>query len=213
MPIRVFYDEGMNSPPKVFLSATNGGGSALFLDLNPQFKELRFAKEETVTWKATDGHEMQGGLYLPPDYKPGYHYPLVIQTHGFAPNKFWIDGPWSSASAAQPLAGKGIVVLQVGHGKDYADYRSTPMEAQREMTAYEGAIDYLDSRGIIDRNRVGIIGFSRSAYHVAYTLTHSKYRFVAATLADGFNGGYFNFLVFPNATAELNAVNGGTALR
>jgi len=75
------------------------------------------------------------------------------------------------------------------------------------MAAFEGAIDELDRRGLIDRDRVGIIGFSRTAFHVAYTLTHSKYRFRAATMADGFEGGYLNYLLWRIADSE--GVNGG----
>jgi dipeptidyl aminopeptidase/acylaminoacyl peptidase len=30
------------------------------------------------------------------------------------------------------------------------------------MASYEGLIDYLDDLGVIDRSRVGIIGFSRT---------------------------------------------------
>lgn len=75
------------------------------------------------------------------------------------------------------------------------------------MAAYEGAIDYLDRRGLIDRNRVGIIGFSRTVFKVGYTLTHSSYNFAAATLADGVDGGYVNYILFQGADSA--GVNGG----
>jgi hypothetical protein len=75
------------------------------------------------------------------------------------------------------------------------------------MAAYEGAIEYLDGRGLIDRERVGIVGFSRTVYYLEYALTHSTYRFVAAYLADGVDGGYMNYLLFPDVDYEL--VNGG----
>jgi len=211
-PLEVTYEEGMNTPPKLFVFDRGSLNKSLLLDLNPQFKKLHFAREEAIDWKATDGHQVEGGLYLPPGYSPGKQYPLVIQTHAFDPRKFWIDGPWSSAFAAQPLAAKGIIVLQIGHSKNKQEdreYRSTQMEGARQMASYEGAIDYLEGRGLIDRNRVGIIGFSRTAYHVAYTLTHSKYKFAAATLADGFDGGYFNYVAFSNVAVDDAAVNGG----
>ena len=38
------------------------------------------------------------------------------------------------------------------------------------MAAFESAIDYLDRRGLIDRNRVGITGFSRTYWYVTYTV-------------------------------------------
>src|SRR5262249_32943752 len=143
-----------------------------------------------------DGHEVGGGLYFPRNFDPQRRYPLVIQTHGFNPEKFWIDGPWSSAFAAQPLASEGFVVLQVGRAVE-AKYDADPgMEGPRSMAAYEGAVDYLDSRGLIDRNRVGIIGFSRTVLHVGYALTHSKYRFSAAMLVDGIDAGYFQYIAF-----------------
>jgi dipeptidyl aminopeptidase/acylaminoacyl peptidase len=199
--------QGMNTPPKLWLTEPTSGRKEMLLDPNPQFSELCFAQESKVEWKATDGHPMTGGLYMPPDYTAGHRYPLVIQTHAFDPDKFWIDGPWHSAYAAQALAARGIVVLQMGY--DHVGH-TTPEEAPRAMAAIEGAINALDQQGIIDPGRVGIIGFSRSVYHVAYTLTHSKYHFAAATLADGVDGDYFQSVAFGATAAPFgDAVNGG----
>ncbi len=210
-PLDVTLTEDVNTPPKILVSEERNHRGALLFDLNPQFGRLQFGKVAAVRWKATDGHEVVGGLYLPPDYIPGKRYPLVIQTHGFNKDRFWIDGPWSSAFAAQPLASNGFVVLQVGGSSDPTEdrsYSNTPQEAPRQMAAYEGAIDYLDGRGLIDRSRAGIIGFSRTVFYVEYTLTHSKYRFAAATLADGFDGGYVNSVLWEMQT-DYGLVNGG----
>src|SRR6266853_1510044 len=84
---------------------------------------------------------------------------------------------------------------------------NTPRKAPFAMTEFEGAIDYLDGRGLIDRNRVGITGFSRTFFHVAYTLTHSKYRFSAAILTDGVDAGYFQYIVF--GSGDIVPLNGG----
>lgn len=205
VPLRVSYEEDMNVPPKIVVSNPETHQRAVLIDLNPQFAGLAFGAEEEVTWKAKDGHEVSGGLYLPPDYKPGVRYPLIIQTHGFMPKKFWIDGPWNSAFAAQPLASRGFVVLQVGNSTDPMDdhkYVNTPHEADRQQATYEGAIDFLNEKGLIDESKVGIIGFSRTVYYVAHTLTHSKYHFVAVTLADGIDGGYFQYRAYPSSVDE-----------
>jgi hypothetical protein len=192
--INVTLEEDLNTPPAIFISPQESQGKkSLLLDLNPQFSELDLGHVEIVSWKGSDGTESQGGLYMPPNYVAGKRYPLVIQTHGFVPEmRFSMDGlnDWASAFAARPLAASGFVVLQTPM---YA--YNTPQEGPREMARYEGAIDYLDKRGLIDRNRVGIAGFSRTVFHVAYSLTHSEYRFGAATLVDGFDGGYLQYLV------------------
>ncbi len=208
----VTLEQDLNSPPRIFVSDPAHQKKQLFWDLNPQFRDLEFGKVERVTWLAKDGHEVEGGLYYPPHYKPGTRYPVVLQTHGFSKEEFWINGPWNSAFAAQPLAARDILVLQIGYatekGSDARAWR-TPAEAPRQMGVYEGAIDYLDGRKLIDRARVGIIGFSRTVYSVEYTLTHSSYHFAAATAADGFDGGYVQYLVNPYSKRDWMTVNGG----
>jgi dipeptidyl aminopeptidase/acylaminoacyl peptidase len=211
----VTLEENINTPPRIYVTDLKTEQKSLVLDLNPQFADLDFGKVESVSWKATDGHEVVGGLYFPRDFDPQKRYPLVIQTHGFNPERFWIDGPWSSAFAAQPLASAGFVVLQVGVAKDgdEAKYVNTEMEGPRAMAAYEGAISYLDARGIVDCDRVGVIGFSRTVFTVGYTLTHSKYRFSTATLVDGIDAGYFQYIAFSSSFAalseEFEQINGG----
>ena len=209
--IRLMLEEDSNTPPKIHATDAGGLKRALLLNLNPQLDDLSLGKVEEIRWKATDGHPVSGGLYLPPDYDPAKRYPLVIQTHGFDKMRFKMDGPWGSAFAARPLAAQGMAVLQVGGSEESADVQrailNTPREAPYQMAEFEGAIDYLDGKGLIDRNRVGIVGFSRTVYYVEYALTHSKYPFAAAIVADGINGGYFSYVEFPSGGYEL--LNGG----
>lgn len=154
------------------------------------------------------GNEVEGGLYYPSAYVP-----LIIQTHGFVPGQFSMDGKseWSSGFAARPLASKGFFVLQVGHYKNVAteeQVQNTPQEAAMELAKYESAIDYLDKKSIIDRERVGIIGFSRTFYYVSSALIHSVYHFAAATLVDGIDASYLQFLVF--GAEDSVWLNGGS---
>lgn len=207
----ISLEEDMNHSPKITAFNARTDQKSLVLDLDPELTEIDLAREEAITWRATDGHSVTGGLYLPPDFHEGVRYPLVIQTHGFDASRFSFDGPFSSVFAAQPLAAAGFVVLQVGPSTEASEDRkalNTSDEAPRQMAAYEGAIDYLDSRGMIDRNRVGIAGFSRTVFHVSYALTHSKYKFAAAILADGYDAGYLNSLFWWDAQ-DYSSVNGG----
>jgi hypothetical protein len=197
----IVLDEDMNTPPRIVAIDPPTGRKSVLLELNPQFQNLAFARVEEIAWKDSLGNEVKGGLYWPPDYVAGNRYPLILQTHGWTPDKFWIDGPWATAFAAQPLAGQGFFVLQVPELADPKDWHlvDTPEEAPRAMAAYEGAIRYLDHKGLVDQNRVGITGFSRTYFYVTYTLTHSKRHFAAADLADGVDYGYFQYMAFSNA--------------
>jgi hypothetical protein len=203
----IILDEGMNTSPRIFAVDPPTGRKSLLMDLNPQLQNLAVARVEEIAWKDAHGIEVKAGLYWPPDYVAGKKYPLVIQTHAWSPAKFWMDGPWATAFAAQALAGKGFFVLQEAD----PDSRIwiTSKEAPRAMAAYESAIDYLDHRGLIDRNRVGITGFSRTFWYVTYTLTHSKHHFAAAAVADGVDGSYFQYMVFPWTVPDFEQVFGG----
>ncbi len=209
--IAVNLEEDMNTRPRLFAKDTQTGQKSLLLDFNPQFKDLNFGQVQDVTFKATDGRKVSAGLYLPPHYAKGNTYPLVIQTHAWNPERFWIDGPWPSAFAAQPLAGKGFVVLQLSEDLHVV---STPEEAPKEASAYEGAVEFLDRLGVIDRNRVGLIGFSRTGLGVEHALTHSKYHFAAAIIADGSDDGYFSYLsILPSLSwrwPDFEGLNAGS---
>jgi hypothetical protein len=197
----IILDEGMNTPPRILAVDPRTARQSLLMDLNPQFRKLALARVEEITWKDAHGIEVKGGLYWPLDYVAGKKYPLVIQTHGWSPDRFWIDGPYTTAFAAQALSSKGFFVAQVPDPDWHIE--ATPKEAPRAMAAYESAIGYLDRRGLIDRNRVGITGFSATYWYVTYTLTHSKHHFAAADLADGVDYGYFQYMVFSNVLPEL----------
>jgi len=205
--------------PNIYVRDPRTNETSDLLNLNPQFRTLRFGKVETITWNV-QGVDVTAGLYLPPDYVAGHRYPLVIQTHGFDQGRFTMDGrnEWSSGFAARPLAAKGIVVLQayvisdpaersqVGKNRSFGNTESASYRTFAKLV-YESAIDYLDQRGIIDPDRVGISGFSRTEWFVAYTLTHTDHRFRAAILTDGIDAGYFQYLTFRSTEAILD--NGG----
>jgi dipeptidyl aminopeptidase/acylaminoacyl peptidase len=205
----ITWEEHLNSPPKVYAFDSSVSRKVLLYDPNPQFANVRFGKVEEIHWTTSDGVDLRGGLVYPPDYVPGNRYPLVIQTHGWMPDIFLVDGLFTTAFAAQPLASKGIMVLQT----DWRTSSPPEKEGEAEDANYEGAIDYLYGKGLIDRDRVGIIGFSRTCYHVKYMLTHSSYHIAAASVTDGIDFGYFQYIAFsnlnPGTTKFFEEINGG----
>jgi dipeptidyl aminopeptidase/acylaminoacyl peptidase len=202
----VSIEEDFDLPPTIFVIDSGSRQKNLLLDPNPQLRELQLGRVEETTWRAKDGRGLKGGLFYPIHYVPGKRYPLVIQTHAWwGHRRFHLDGPWSDNYAAQPLAGKDIMVLQMDEEEDkanpldaVADVWNTKQEAPRALGAYEAAIDYLDVKGLIDRARVGLVGFSRTCWYVKYALTHSRYHFAAASVMDGIDAGYLQYIMIAN---------------
>jgi dipeptidyl aminopeptidase/acylaminoacyl peptidase len=204
--LRVTLEENVNTPPKIYVESISQNRKTLLLDLNPQFNELEFGKVEELEL-SIDGVHVVAGVYYPPNTSPSVRYPLVIQTHGFDPRRFSMDGQdeWSSGYAARPLAAKGFVVLQIFSFKTAEDAEKylqdptlgrTPEERAKVLylRVCEAAIDTLDQRGLIDRKRIGISGFSVTVMFVGYILTHSTYSFAAGILTDGVDGNYGQYL-------------------
>ncbi|GGG99487.1 hypothetical protein GCM10011586_13800 [Silvibacterium dinghuense] len=144
-------------------------------------------------WKDDAGNQWVGGLYEPTNYIPGQRYPLVIQTHGFNEKAFLPSGTMSTAFAARTFAGAGIMVLQVlgcpVHASNTAD------EAPCNVRGYEAAVKQLEADKMVDPQRIGIIGFSRTCYYILEALTSSRLRFKAASITDGVDYGYWQYLL------------------
>jgi hypothetical protein len=209
--LEVYLREDMNLPPKIYARRVESADDILLADLNPQFRDLRLGKVEEITWEWSAGQPIQGGLYYPPDYRPGTRYPLVIQTHDWNPFRFWIDGPWTTAYAAQALAARGIVVLQLldefvpeSFGMD-----GQLKEVEKAVAIYRSAIDHLSARGLIDKSRTGVIGFSHTCFYVKYALAHDPSLFAVASVAEGEDGGYMQFITGMNYYVDANSLYGG----
>jgi dipeptidyl aminopeptidase/acylaminoacyl peptidase len=190
--LSVFVHQGLNQSPALFARIAPGSVAKKIWDPNPQFAKMNLGEVSIERWKDPNGYAWVAGLVKPPDYVPGKKYPLVIQTHGFVEERFLTDGGYTTALAARPLAAAGIVVLQMPINREHI---GTAEEVPDQIVGFESAIDRLDSEGLIDASRVGIIGFSRTCYHVEGELIKHPMRFAAATLADGVDESYMQYML------------------
>lgn len=208
--VEISAKQDLNTPPTITALDRSVSRVATLLDPNPQLREIEFGKVQEIKFSGTMQREVHAGLYFPVGYVPGKKYPLVVQTHGFDPKSFWIDGSFTTAFAAQALAGRGFLVLQV---PDTHAGEETPDEAPNMAETLERAVEFVNTLGCLDLDRLGIIGFSRTGLYVHYLLTRSRLHFGAAVIADGSDGGYSQYLQFLNAhqytASDSEALNGG----
>jgi dipeptidyl aminopeptidase/acylaminoacyl peptidase len=171
----------------------------VIFDPNPQFRHFRFGRREVVNWTGKKGEPLTGGLVYPVDYAPGNRYPLVIQTHGFSPSVYLLDGSFTTAFAAEALANNGVLVLQLPESPLEQIDKVGPGRGPAMQSQLESAIDYLDRLGLIDRERVGLVGFSMTGFAVVHTLMKSSYHFAVATSAEGNDWGYWSYIFLGNS--------------
>lgn len=190
--LKVTLRQSANDPPTVV--ASNGSREIALTTPDPALTGVTRARQDAFEWREPGGQLITGGLLLPPK-QSDHPVPLVIQAYSYDPDAFKPDGPETNAYGAQSLVARGIAVLNVPiPGMD-----PTKLGTVRELTDYvvevDSAASALAERGLIDRARVGEIGFSHAGFEVYYAITHpGEFPPVAAVLDDSFPGTFSYFL-------------------
>jgi dipeptidyl aminopeptidase/acylaminoacyl peptidase len=149
----------------------------------------RLSNGEIVTWESTDGVDVEGVLIYPHDYEEGTRYPLVLQVHG-GPASVWPERMhmhWHDW--AQMLAAQGYAVLMpnprgsIGYGSTYEQLLQDDVGGGESRDLVTGALAMVE-RGIADRDRLGITGWSWGGYLTAWTITQTDI-FKAAVMGAG----------------------------
>jgi dipeptidyl aminopeptidase/acylaminoacyl peptidase len=183
----VGVSETTMDPPNLFTLNLKSREWTLLTDLNPEYREIQLGKVERIQWANRYGSQCAGFLIEPVGYEPGKRYPMVYLS--VRPNDVFIsDAVYTTAYAPQSLANAGFVVVVSQYPADNkipkGMFPGEMSEAYNWMAMVESAIDLLADRGMVDRNNVGIAGFSRTSWLTDFTLTHSSYKFAAASSAD-----------------------------
>ena len=201
--VSVQLREDSNTPPALFAVEGSSQQSVKIYDPDPALLEhFSFGRTELVHWREPNGTAWTGLLYYPVNFEQGKRYPLVIHTHGYSAEYFaWaVNGGHSTAYAAQALANRGIMVLALRFPDRFlesglwAQSINTPREPQTVMAGTVAAIEHLKETGLIQPDKVGLVGFSRTGWYVEYILTHSDYPFGAAIAADNLQNSYGEYI-------------------
>ena len=187
--------EAPTTPPELFVYREGDEKAQTLAKLNPQFDELTLAPAKEIQWDTSTGYHATGLLFVPPDYKTGTPYPLVIHAYPAAANFFCDSGLNHDPSfAPQPIANAGMMYLirilpqgtqrreeEAHYPKGYPGHLA---EAAFHADVWDSAVDDLVQKGLVDRDKVGIIGFSRSGWYTEFALSHGRTHYAAATVTD-----------------------------
>ncbi len=199
--IDVSIQQDLNEPPILVASDTATQTSRVIWNPNPQLRNIRLGEASLFKWRDNNNRDWAGVLYKPPEYNRGTRYPLVIQTHGFSDKTFEPSGIYPTAFAARELAAVGMVVLQL---RDCPPSISS-QEGPCQIDGYESAVRQLTADGLVNPDRVGIVGFSRTCYYVLEALTTSELHFRAAAITSGVDEGYVQYIANVDTTGNALA--------
>ncbi len=178
-----------NRFPEVFISLVKDFAPKYLSNVSEQWKNFKLTTREVIDWKSTDGALIQGVLVKPADYDASRKYPLLVVIHG---GPTGMDTPIPSADRYYPIerfAAKGALILKVnyrgsaGYGEKFRSLNVRNLGLGDYWDVISG-VDYLIAKGIVDKDRVGAMGWSEGGYISAFITTYSD-RFRAVSVGAG----------------------------
>jgi dipeptidyl-peptidase-4 len=169
---------GLTSPPRAVLHKSDGTEVRTYRKPDDaEAKEYEILPTEIVKVPAADGTPLYARLIKPAGFQPGKLYPAVVMVYG-GPGVQAVRDTWQGLSWDQVLAHKGFVIWQLdnrgsaGRGHKFESVLFRNMGAN-ELEDQKRGIEHLISLGFVDRQRIGLYGWSYGGFMTLYTVTHA----------------------------------------
>ncbi len=165
-----------NQLPEIYLSPVVSPKPLQITTINDQIKNWRIGQSEVISWKSKDGATIEGILHKPLDYDPSKKYPLLVVIHG---GPTGIDFPTPVHNSVYPIlqwVNKGAMVLRpnyrgsAGYGEGFRSLNVRNLGVGDAWDVISG-VEYLDTKGLIDKTKMGCMGWSQGGYISAFLST------------------------------------------
>jgi dipeptidyl aminopeptidase/acylaminoacyl peptidase len=184
-----FVMDSPTEPADVYVADAAFSAPKRLTSVNPQAESFALGESEVITWKSSDGLEVEGILVKPVGFQPGRRYPLVTVVHGGPTGAHTNGYKVSAGDSGQHWAGQGWAVL-------YPNPRGSTNYGERFMRGNIpdwGGGDYRDimagvdavmARGIADPDKLAVMGWSYGGYMTCWIVSQTG-RFKAAMMGAG----------------------------
>jgi dipeptidyl aminopeptidase/acylaminoacyl peptidase len=181
------------------IARSDGSDERILEHPAPGLARLQLGAAEEFRWESRDGLQIAGFLVKPPNFRKDKRYPLLVDLHGGPVGGASLSG---SLLISSPLeyhmwAARGFVVFA-------PDYRSSAVYGWDQILKARGAqdanerdfddimsgVDRLIALGLVDADRMAIVGHSYGAYLTNWVITQTT-RFRAAVSYEGYADNYY----------------------
>lgn len=186
-----------------------GGRLVRLSDTRPELRQIRWGTQERLSYKASDGLDLDGLLILPVGKRrQDGPFPLITLVHGGPDDRYADEFNLGSYPSGQWLATAGYAVFLpnprggTGHGHEFAAAVAGQV-GMDEWTDIISGIDLLIADGVADPDRLGIGGGSHGGFMAAWAIGQTD-RFKAALMGAGISDWGMQ-----QATGELGTYDSG----
>lgn len=154
--------------------------------LRENLKQFNMTDKEFFSFKAKEGHSLNGWMIKPKDFDPKKRYPVFMFVYG-GPGSQTVQNSWGRMNDMwfQMLAQKGYLVVSVdnrGTGTRGVEFKKC---TYKQLGLYEtrdqiAAAQYLSEQSYVDPSRIGIFGWSYGGYMSSLCITKGAKHFKMA---------------------------------
>jgi dipeptidyl-peptidase 4 len=157
-----------NTKGKIFRTITSNKG------LKEELTRYEYSDKTFFRFKTNEGIELNGWMIRPPDFDSVNQYPVVIRQYS-GPNSQVVLDEWSF-NWTQAFAAKGYIIVGIdprGTGARGEEFRkSTYLQLGKyETTDLIETAKYLGNQAYIDKERIGIWGWSYGGFTTLLCMT------------------------------------------
>jgi dipeptidyl aminopeptidase/acylaminoacyl peptidase len=145
------------------------------------------ARTEIVRWKGALDEEVEGILYYPHEFRKGEKHPLVVMIHGGPASADMDSWDESWAYAANLFCQRGAFVFKPnyhgssGYGLKFMESITNGKYYDLEVPDIEKGVDALIARGLVDPEKLGVMGWSNGGIlTIGLTVHTTRYKAAVA---------------------------------
>lgn len=165
-----YVADDFDDSPDVFAGGPELAGARQVTRTNPFQSEYAWGRSELVEYACATGKRVQGALYYPAGYQPGRRYPMIVYVYERLSQGVhsYVAPDQRSAYNITVFTQNGYVVLEPDIV--YQDRRP----GTSAVGCVEPAVHAVLAMGLVDPQRVGLVGHSWGGYEASYIPTQTK---------------------------------------
>lgn len=153
-------------------------------DLKAKVAESGFAKREPFSFTTSEGVQLNGWILKPLNFDASKRYPVIMHQYS-GPGSQHVTDSWSAGSMGQGgafdsyLAQQGFIVVSVdgrgtgGRGADFEKCTYLKIGDLESKDQVEAAL-YLGSLPFVDKDRIGIWGWSYGGFNTLMSMSEGR---------------------------------------
>lgn len=153
-------------------------------DLKAKVAESGFAKRESFSFTTSEGVQLNGWILKPLNFDASKRYPVIMHQYS-GPGSQQVTDSWSAGSMGQGgafdsyLAQLGFIVVSVdgrgtgGRGADFEKCTYLKIGDLESKDQVEAAL-YLGSLPFVDKDRIGIWGWSYGGFNTLMSMSEGR---------------------------------------